>query len=467
MRAVGYRLRAEVRTRWRAWLALGIFIGIGAGFVGAALAGAVRTDSSYDRLLRDANAFDVVAIGGFCDEPSACPVAAVTELPQVADSALVAVHGARLRTEAGESVQPGGDPEYTGPGEVSMISAPDGRFGTVINRYRVVEGRAPDPRSASEVVISRALADRLDLHPGDSLRAALSKPNSSRSVDCSPTSGCEAPTGDDAPTAKVTARFRIVGIEVAPFEIAPPSGEYFALVHATPAFYDRAVTQGLELSDGMALRLRGGAAGEADLEAELRDRPELGITLIFHQADQATAVRRSITPHAVALGAVGLAAAFVALVLFGSVLIRQVFIDATDNRVLGSLGLRARDLWLLSMARAGLVALLAVITSIGVAFALSPLMPIGTARDAEPDPGAHFNGLVLLGGARGGGRLASRRRVRGRGSRRRRRRRNLPRVQAPLPRSSSVCGWRPTRDEAAPRCRCGLGSSAWSRASSR
>lgn len=51
MAAVGYRLRAELRWRWRVWLALAAVVGLVAGAVLAIVAGARRTQSAYPRFL--------------------------------------------------------------------------------------------------------------------------------------------------------------------------------------------------------------------------------------------------------------------------------------------------------------------------------------------------------------------------------------------------------------------------------
>jgi hypothetical protein len=42
-------LRADLRRRWRAWLLLGVMVGVAAGVVFAALAGARRTATAFDR----------------------------------------------------------------------------------------------------------------------------------------------------------------------------------------------------------------------------------------------------------------------------------------------------------------------------------------------------------------------------------------------------------------------------------
>jgi ABC-type antimicrobial peptide transport system permease subunit len=51
MSAVWARSRAELRTRWRAWLGLSLAVGVAAGTVLALAAGARRTASAYPRLV--------------------------------------------------------------------------------------------------------------------------------------------------------------------------------------------------------------------------------------------------------------------------------------------------------------------------------------------------------------------------------------------------------------------------------
>ncbi len=61
-----------------------------------------------------------------------------------------------------------------------------------------------------------------------------------------------------------------------------------------------------------------------------------------------------------------------------------------------ALGMRRRDLVWLAVIRVGLITLAAAVVAVGVAIALSPLMPIGPARLAEPSPGVDVD-VALLG----------------------------------------------------------------------
>ena len=60
--AVLMRLRADLRTRWRALLGLALLLGLVGGVALTAAAGARRTDTAYSRLLSWANASQVTVI---------------------------------------------------------------------------------------------------------------------------------------------------------------------------------------------------------------------------------------------------------------------------------------------------------------------------------------------------------------------------------------------------------------------
>jgi len=60
MGAVWLRLRAELRQRWRGWLALAVLLGLIGGVAVTAAAGARRTDTAYSRFLRASHAADLL-----------------------------------------------------------------------------------------------------------------------------------------------------------------------------------------------------------------------------------------------------------------------------------------------------------------------------------------------------------------------------------------------------------------------
>jgi hypothetical protein len=88
MTAVWYRFRAELRSRWWAWLGLGLLVGLAAGAVMALAAGARRTDSAYARFLDTHDAYDAMVFDfGQPGSPGVGGFDKVMALPSVEDSA--------------------------------------------------------------------------------------------------------------------------------------------------------------------------------------------------------------------------------------------------------------------------------------------------------------------------------------------------------------------------------------------
>jgi hypothetical protein len=377
--------RAELRTRWRAWLGLALLIGLGAGVVIAAAAGARRTDSAYSRFLVEQRAFDVLAIGDFCpgpeelepgEQPYECDVTKVADLPQVSEAALVESLSADVRTADGRSIQPGGDENYTGPGEVFVLGSPDGAFGGRINRLRMLDGRRPRDDAPDEVALSKALAARADVHVGDRLRAAFAT-----------TAG-----------SQLRRQLRVVGIEVAPGELVPPSGTYLANLHVSRALLESARADGAHIQRGLALRLEGGDRSVEALRGEI-DARRIRAFVAFRQAGQSDGIERAIRPQVVALTLLAALAGLAMLAVFGAVLARQAWTESSGYSTLWALGMRRGQLVRLTIIRAAAVGLLALPVAVIMAFLLSPLAPIGLAHDAEPQPGLRLDWFALGAGA--------------------------------------------------------------------
>src|SRR5206468_715180 len=81
--------------------------------------------------------------------------------------------------------------------------------------------------------------------------------------------------------------------------------------------------------------------------------------------------------------------------IFGQALARETLTHAEDFPTLRALGMSPAELTVVSMVKVALVAAAGAAISLGVAVLLSPLMPLGLARIAEPDPGFAADWLVL------------------------------------------------------------------------
>ena len=107
----------------------------------------------------------------------------------------------------------------------------------------------------------------------------------------------------------------------------------------------------------------------------------------------------SIHPQAVGWWVLAVLAALAGLAVIGQALGRQSVVESEEYPTLAALGLPRRQLVVLGTARNLVVALVGAAGAVVVAFALSPLTPVGEARLAEPSTGLAFDPLVLLLGA--------------------------------------------------------------------
>jgi hypothetical protein len=145
MTAVWLFLRAEARLRWRAWLSLALVVGVFAGGVLTAAAGALRTGSAYARFLDWSRAPDAVV-----DAEPYNPIfarlsrTAVMRFPQAANAAVIKIFDVTPHVI-----------EFIGPAS----NAIPGQFW----KRKILSGRLADPTRPGEVNISFTLAQRLHL----------------------------------------------------------------------------------------------------------------------------------------------------------------------------------------------------------------------------------------------------------------------------------------------------------------
>ena len=120
-----------------------------------------------------------------------------------------------------------------------------------------------------------------------------------------------------------------------------------------------------------------------------------GLSFVNLTAQQA-ATERAIRPAATALALFAALAGLLALAVLSPLIGRQIVLDAAGFPTLRALGMTRGWLLGLSLARAGTVTAGGALVAAGIAIAVSPLMPIGAARLAEPDPGVQVD-FALLG----------------------------------------------------------------------
>jgi hypothetical protein len=393
--AVWYRFRAELRTRWRAWLALGLIVGVAGGAVVALAAGARRTDTAYRRMheAHDGNDVLVSLNSRELDDPSVPQLDPedVEQLPHVAETA-----------PAGSFFV------FLGAG-VGVLVPPDERMGTEINEFKMLEGRRPDPHDPTEAVVSFTLADQYDLDIGSRIKVIDDTYFGEPPPDVSPEEVAEAHAARDRVLAALPDNtLTVVGIEASPGEFPPQiEGTGRFMIHASPALYRLRDDLGTLGSGGdkLMVRLDGGSRHVdgflAGLERlGLRDADEV----LVHR-DTAVVVDRSLHTQAVALRLLALLAALTGALVAAQLLARLTLLESDDQTVLTALGMDRAERFALGLARAAAIGLAAAVVAGVVAVAASPFFPTGLARTAEPDPGVDVDmaliglgavGLVLL-----------------------------------------------------------------------
>ena len=360
------RLRVELRTRWRAWVAVAFLIGVAGGVVLTTAAGARRTGSAYGRFLRMSHAADILVSPDNTGFPG---------------------YYATLQRDTGAHVTPvigfGAAPVQQPTHGLLIAASPDPRWATAVERPKITAGRVFDPADGTEVVADRTAARMFHLHAGSRLRLAIA------------TREEELP--NLARDAKVTVT--VVGIGVSRDSVVTVNALASApRLYAGPAFA-RKFGENDYAFDGAYVTLRPNQSKSAfttTAQGLARRFPQTGgSVLVADETEQAAKVEHAIRPQAVALALFAALTALTALFAIGQVLARQVSLASTDNHVLRALGMSRRQLFAVALVEVGLAATVGAFIAMAVAVAASPMMPIGPARLAEPHPGIAVDWLVL------------------------------------------------------------------------
>ena len=474
------RVRIELRSRWREWLAVALFAGLAGGLVIAAAAGARRADSALMRHLVAYRFPDAQVLRGNdsadnSDSYFKKTIAYVRTLPQVTASAETAELGYCARDRYNRPV------EVTGPNAVLFTVNVDGRYGVSLRRPKLLRGRLPDPRRAREVLLDSRTAGRFGVEPGDVIPMRVFPVWTPLNFTCDPLHeqpeqkgiplvrglrqillACEgivpcrrrrlladrlyARLRNGASFARLVRRYSDFpapggrqwvwqGHEAAPFDraafslptgglsrpirtqfgwhIVQPTSNIVAIgplirlrvvgiaattdpyplgaATLTPAFHRRYWSASRYASYSIWVRLRHGAA----------DLPALGAAAgaVSPQGDTTEKLQPSVHHQAQALWVAAAFGAVLGLLLVAPALLRLAAAAAADTRTLKTIGMTRAQLLTVDLIRAAAIGIVAAVASVAVAFAISPLMPIGVARELEPSPGFVFDVAGIVVGA--------------------------------------------------------------------
>ena len=276
---------------------------------------------------------------------------------------------------------------------MNTLASEDGNTAYSVAGLRLLSGRMPRPDKPFEALANRTLADQRHLGVGSRFTMYRSPPTS------------EALGSDSAPGRLVPVTFTITGIGVSSDEVVPiaPNDGAPTLI-LTPA-YHRQFDIGTQLNfDGVFVRLRNTASHSefvADVERIARSfhgGSDLGGIFVADLSSHAARTNRAIHPEALALDLFAALVALGALLTIGQIITRDIAVASRDDRVLVAMGFDRRQLIGVPVVRLAIPIGLGAFLAVAGAILASPLMPIGPARIADPDPGISLDLPVLVAG---------------------------------------------------------------------
>lgn len=373
MGAVGFWVRSDLRRRRVQLLASVLLIGIAGGAVLTATAGARRTASAITRSARASNASDLTVgpdISGSAPEAWA----RVDALPEVASIATMKGMISAPLDRSGQL-----DSRWFGPQIVSL----DRKLLYEIDRPRLLSGRLPDPSVKSEIAVNDTLARLVGVTAGSHVdlrvftEAELGQHNTH-------------PPGRPFPV-NVTGVFLPRGDAIRDRSdpgLAPT-------VFFGPAAA-KTLTKYLGSFDAKNVKLKRGAADLRSFERHVRELMP-GTPFVFQERPTTDArARRSERPYVIALALFAILAAVAAAAVIGQLIGRQQRPGSTDRTALHAIGFDRTNFATVGLIEGALVGSAGAFLAVLGAMLASPLMPIGSVRRVEPEPGVAIDWVVLL-----------------------------------------------------------------------
>ena len=370
-RVASYRLRATFAQRWAGLLAVVVLIGLTGGIALGSLAGARRTQSSYPRFLASTNPSDLtVTVFDASGGNSVDLTAKLARLPDVVHLGGVEVtHFAPLSADGAADIS----------AQVYIVSSADGELFHQ-DRVAVVHGRMADPARVDEMVMNASAARQMRVHIGQVVHFGLF-------------------TTATARTPSLRADVKLVGIVVFNNQVVQDDIDAaYGFVVVTPSLLREAIAKlpATGVPQTYGLQLARGTRDVATVEHEVVAAIPVGETHEFHAtAPVVTQVEEATNPESIALGAFGVIALLVTLVIAAQAMARQLRIGDEDRAILRALGASPGVAIADGLIGAMLAVWLGAVLAIAVAVALSPLAPLGPVRAVYPALGLAFDWGVL------------------------------------------------------------------------
>jgi FtsX-like permease family len=361
--------RAELRRRWRSWLAIVLLISVVGGFVLAAAAAGRRTASAFP---------DFTAAHGFDAEVySNEPQPGIAKIPGVASvTGAVGLDNGQPTCLCTHPINP------TTFGVI--VVSPKGK-----PLSKLVDGHLPDPSNPTQVLASFTLRQDYGVHLGSVITVPFYAASQAAAYNAGNNGAGLRPAGP-------TVSFHVVGFEATEFEFPSGATASYSL-YATPAFA-RTVLSRVAGSYVYFVGLRHGAADLSRFHAQT-SAVSGGAGFVQDLGVQTRSVETSIRPQAIGWWLLSALAALVGIAVIGQALARQSIVESEDYPTMAAMGANRRQLIALGMARCLVLALVGTVGAVALAIALSPIAPLGEARIAETSTGVTIDPLVLVLGA--------------------------------------------------------------------
>lgn len=378
MGSVWFIARAQARRRWRALVALTLFIGLVGGLSLSLIAGSRRSSTVVNRFYAAARPYDLQLFVPSLTRDQVLAIPGVTRADSTAYLGVVAS-------------KPNGEPGDEG----------DGINGNAINwdaldpTFRILEGAVPDGSDPSEVLVNEFFVEQFGRSVGDSVNVQAFAREQAEEV----SRGVYEAHGPKY-------RFQITGVVRTPFDIAVDeirsvgrsssgSSNGMAVSHE---FYEAHRDEFLDFGEGLSVKLQDGRSGREQFVAAVNALVPAGEDPA--SVGPASTVRRDALESPVdletsALLALGIGLAIAGAIAAGLVLRAEQRAIDDDTPTLRTLGSTVPQLGLAAVLRTLPVAIGGMLLAIGIALALSARYPIGIGRELELQGGADANFAVL------------------------------------------------------------------------
>jgi hypothetical protein len=379
-----YRFRATFARRWTSYLSVILLIGLTGGLAMASVAAARRTQSSYPTFLSSTNpsTLTFAIFGGSNGQ---------LEGPNLTNKFLSLSDVANVRTlnqGAAVPLTPSGAPRLTTLNLVNLGGSLDGYL-LKEDRLSALQGHLFNPKSLDEVEMTPGAARIWNVRVGQTVPIGFYAPRQQNLPGFGTSKVKPILTVHATVTAIVAMNSEVVQDDV---------DKAYGFAFLTPAMVHRAAKIDPSWATPVyyAIQLRHGDEGLAKVEAQLVGLVPSHLTYEFHVASHITqTVELAVKPESVALGAFGMIAALVCLILSVQALSRQLRQGNDERQILQSLGASQSDTFTESMFGTLASVVLGIALAAVVAVALSPLAPLGPVRAIYPGRGIAWDWTVL------------------------------------------------------------------------